>query len=286
MTKKEKKAILEAMEQIRNNQRVIEEQIGLYDMSRGFGPRTDRMPGDLGEPGSRLLNRQIRDVDYATMPRVEDIIGTSRDPQQPSQEELPFITFGGAETLPKRTTYIVKGTNPDGSLSTQSITGTGRSVRNRPAGMRDARRMMKREQIEEDSTYFANPGNYDPYMTARTLQSRHFKPGGYDINYNPYNREADGSQGVTATRTNRNRKTDMYKDTAGNVHVGVDSESPGFTITPGLRYYSGTGRSRKEFDMTDTRKRNVDQAGASRAMATMRNIRDRLRHQNADMIGN
>ena len=77
----------------------------------------------------------------------------------------------------------------------------------------------------------------------------------------------------------------MYKDPAGNIQVGGGVDSPGFTLTPGLRVVSGTGRSREEFDMTGTRRRNVDQAGASRAMAMMRNMRDRLRHQDADMIG-
>jgi hypothetical protein len=141
ITDKEKKAIYEAMKQIRENRRLQEQELGLYDMSRGFGPRTDRMPGDLGAPGSRRLGRQLQQVDYAMMPPVEDIIGKSRDPQQASQEELPLTVFGSAETLPKRTTYTVKGINPDGSLSTQSTTGTGRSVKSKRAGMKDARRM-------------------------------------------------------------------------------------------------------------------------------------------------
>ena len=144
-----------------------------------------------------------------------------------------------------------------------------------------------RNNLREESTLFNLGSTYTPYAAAKKLQSRYFRPGGYDLNYNPFNPQADGSLDVTATRTSRNRKTDMYKDPAGNVHVGGGVDSPGFTLTPGLRYISGTGQSTKEFEkgMEQARRRNVDQAGASRMMNRMRNIKDKLRYKNADMIG-
>ena len=135
ITDKEKKAIYEAMKQIRENRRLQEQELGLYDVEKGFNPPTMRM-GPLGAPGSRKLNKQIKNVDAATMPPIEDI-----GPQAPSQEELPFTAFGSDATNPRRSVATVSGINPDGSLSTQVTTGTGRSLKSKRAGMKDARRM-------------------------------------------------------------------------------------------------------------------------------------------------
>ena len=145
----------------------------------------------------------------------------------------------------------------------------------------------------EEQTGLARPP-LSILQPALALTKRSAPAGSYDLNFNPFDEVPQISASSPAPDL---RRTDAYKDKAGNVHIGAPVTSldnqTGFTITRNqygdLDAVTGTGRSTKEFEagMRDARRRNVGQAGMSRLKAAGLNLRDRMRGRpgRADMIG-
>lgn len=314
ITDKEKKAIYEAMKQIRENRR-LQEQKRLSDFTTPGD--FDGLPTDVyrgrnnnfvyhnsNEAGVRLASTNNFGPNDTTFMSADPI---GRNDPRPMGDNIIFTPDG------KEITGTGRGSSRGGADETKrrqgrasakkfglarinsTVDGTrfpGSSKGFKKYNTKSTKTKLREGEIDEQ-TGMARPAQ-SAINAALALTKTSAPAGPYDLNINPY----DEVPQITASSPAADlRRTDAYKDKAGNIHVGapVTSSDPqtGFTLTRNqygeLDAVTGTGRSREEFEagMRDARRRKVDLAGMSPIKASYLNLRDRMRGRpgRADMIG-
>lgn len=315
ITDKEKKAIYEAMKQIRENRR-LQEQKRLSDFTTpgdfdGLptnvyrGKNNNFVYHNSDEAGLRLASTNNFGPNDTTFMSADPI---GRNDPRPMGDNIIFTpdgkeitgtgrgsARGGAEETKRRQGHAY-GKKFGLARINSTVDGT-RFPGSSPKGFekyktKGTKTKLREGEIEEQNGW-VNPAQ-SAIQAALALTNKKHKDGSYDLKINPFDKVPQ----ITASSPAPDlRRTDAYKDKAGNIHVGapVTSSDPqtGFTLTRNqygeLDAFTGTGRSTKEnrAGMIDARRRNVDQAGMSRLKAAGLNLRDRMRGRpgRADMIG-